>query len=298
MEGLSGHRVDLGVALLAAMVVAVVWWLRRKHRRTAAAAATADAPTPLDPALHPPQLAWLDAVQRERWQQQVQRFLQQKRFVGCAGLRLSAHHAKTIAGIACLLRLQAGAEQQPLFPTVREVLVYPDVFLVPPQAQPIADDGLEVIDDAPDERIGEHGPGQVVLSWADVCSALEGDHVNVVIHEFAHALDSENPDTEGAPELQSAEDYARWSAAMSAEFARLRRHRRPPVLDPYGAESPAEFWCVVAEAFFQQPVALARHHAVLHALLADYLQLAAPGATTAASAPPVEERLAPADGAA
>ena len=51
---------------------------------------------------------------------------------------------------------------------------------------------------------------------------------------------------------------------------RLRRHRRPRVLDPYGAESPAEFFGVVSEAFFQRGPELARHHARLYALLRDY----------------------------
>jgi MtfA peptidase len=89
----------------------------------------------------------------------------------------------------------------------------------------------------------------------------------VVLHEFAHQLDDESPDTEGAPVIR---DYARWSEVMDREFKRLQRHRRPPVLDPYGAESPGEFFGVVTEAFFQRGPELARHHAELYALLRDY----------------------------
>lgn len=269
MEGLISLAVDFAVALIAAIVVIVVWRQRRRRDETP------PEPVMADPAecLLPPQLAWLSEAQQARWRRQVERFLAEKTFIACAGMQLGEAHRRSIAGMACLLRLQEGAEQQSLFPEVREVLLYPDAFLVPPLHQAISEDGLELVDDGPDERIGEHGPGQVVLSWADVVAAFEGDAVNVVIHEFAHALDGENPDTEGAPPMA---DYGEWSAVMAAEFKRLQRHRRPPVLDPYGAQSPAEFWCVVAEAFFQQPAGLARHHAGLFRLLAAYFEINPP----------------------
>ncbi|MFP5307732.1 MAG: zinc-dependent peptidase, partial [Gammaproteobacteria bacterium] len=75
---------------------------------------------------------------------------------------------------------------------------------------------------------------------------------------------------EGAPLLS---DYTRWSEVMTREFERLQRHRRPPVLDPYGAESPGEFFGVVTEAFFQRGPELRRHHAELYALLREYYRL-------------------------
>ena len=266
MEGLSSLAVDFAVALIAA-IVAVLAWRQRRFKPIEEPALEPSLPSS---AFMPTQLAWLDAAQQARWQRQVQRFLLEKRFIGCAGFVVAESHRRSVAHLACLLRVQAGAEDETLFPAVREVLLYPDAFLVPPPRELISDDGLELVDDAPDERIGEHGPGQVVLSWADVEAAFEGDAVNVIIHEFAHALDSENPDTEGAPPMA---DYREWSAVMAAEFARLQRHRRPPVLDPYGAQSPAEFWCVAAEAFFQQPEGLARHHEALYGLLARYFEI-------------------------
>lgn len=283
MEGLSSLVVEFIVALLAAIVAVLVW--RQRRASLLAEEVLPQAPVTAHALV---QLDWLSTEQQARWQQQTQRFLREKHFIGCAGLQVTAAHRQTVAGLACLLRVQTGAEAQPLFPAASEILLYPNAFLVPPLHEAISEDGLELVDDHPDERIGEHGPGQVVLSWADVEAALAGDGVNVVIHEFAHALDSENPDTEGAPPMA---DHSEWSAVMGAEFARLRRHRRPPVLDPYGAESPAEFWCVAAEAFFQQPAALAKHHAALFALLTRYFEIS----------PPIDrnaERLAPTDTAA
>lgn len=263
------------VPLLAALFAAgLLWRWRQQRRRRAVRAAEPLSTAELAVLDRIPQAVWLDADQRARWQAQVQRLRHGRRWYGRGGHTLEAEQVLLIAGLAALLRLQPGAGHEPLFPAIREVLVYPEAFLVPPVSEPL-DDGLEIVSDTPDERIGEQGPGQVVLSWADVEAALAGDPVNVVIHEFAHALDEETPGSEGAPPMP-AELAAEWAAVMGAEYARLRRHRRPPVLDAYGAESPAEFFGVVSESFFQQPHALLRHHPQLHGLLSRYYGLTPP----------------------
>ena len=211
-----------------------------------------------------PHQVLLDAEQRARWNACVEDFLSRVRFVACGGLELSDAMRVHIAGLACLLVLRPKAA---IFPELRRVLVYPDAFLVP-QEEP---DEWGLVDDQPQERIGESWTAdQVILSWADVEAALAGDAVNVVAHEFAHQLDDESPEAEGAPLLT---DYARWSSVMQREYERLRRHRRPPVLDPYGAQSPSEFFGVVTEAYFQRGAALLQHHAELYALLRDFYGL-------------------------
>lgn len=208
-----------------------------------------------------PQLARLSAAQRARFHAQVERFLREKRFGGCAGLEITDEMRVLVAGMACLLILRPGAK---LFPQLKQVLIYPGPFLVP-VTEP---DEFGLVPDQPEERIGESwGGDRVILSWPDVEAALDGDEVNVVVHEFAHQLDDEGTAGEGAPVLS---DYARWSQVMQAEFDRLRRHRRPAVLDPYGGESPAEFFGVVTEAFFQRGTELARHHPALYAVLRDF----------------------------
>lgn len=209
-------------------------------------------------------LPWLERLspaQQVRFFERVRQFLADKRFVGCDGMRVSEDIAALIAGMACLLVLRPEAG---VFPGVRDVLVYPGPFLVP-VTEP---DEFGLVPDEPELRVGESWSGdRVILSWEDVEAALEGGETNVVVHEFAHQLDDEDPATVGAPALR---DYARWSTVMQAEFDRLRRHRRPPVLDPYGAQDPAEFFGVVTEAFFQRGPELARHHAELYRLLADF----------------------------
>ncbi|MFT4045152.1 MAG: M90 family metallopeptidase [Solimonas sp.] len=211
-----------------------------------------------------PQAAYVPAHLQALYLQRVEAFLRDKHFIGCAGLVVSDEHRLIVAGLASLLCLRDDAGN---FPALRSVLLYPAAFLVR-HDEP---DELGLVDDEPVEQIGESWQGdRVILSWQDVEAALAGDSVNVVIHEFAHQLDDENPWSEGAPRLG---DYKRWSRVMQREYARLQRHRRPPVLDPYGAESPGEFFGVVSEAFFQKPQALRRHHAELYAQLAAYYRL-------------------------
>jgi Mlc titration factor MtfA (ptsG expression regulator) len=210
-----------------------------------------------------PHLPLLDAELRARYDARVAEFGERKRFVGCAGLELTATMCETIAAMACLMILRPRAK---VFPRLHSVLVYPDAFLVPGQAD---DDGI--VWDEVEERVGESWDGdKVILSWPDVEAALDGDEVNVVVHEFAHQLDAEKAGAEGATPSLTAE---RWEGVMSAEYARLQRHRRPPVLDPYGAESPAEFFAVATEAYFQRGAELKRHHPALYDLLRDYYLL-------------------------
>lgn len=262
--------VVLGIVSLLS-VAALLWWLLRGEARVAQ-------PLPEDwrarlPAI--PHRALLDAVQRERYEACVETFLRDKRFIGCAGLDVSDDMRIAVAALACLLILRPSTR---VFPALRSVLLYPEAFLVP-QTEP-DEDGL--VSDDPVEHIGESWSAErVILSWADVEAALAGDEVNVVVHEFAHQLDDESPEVEGAPLLH---DYGRWSAVMQREYERLQRHRRPPVLDPYGAENPAEFFAVVTEAYFQRGAELRRHHAELYELLRAYY-----GLDTAALTPPVTD---------
>lgn len=211
-----------------------------------------------------PHRSLLDAELRARFESRVEQFLREKHFVGCGGFEITDEVRTLIAGLACLLVLRPHAKT---FPELHSVLVYPGAFLVP-QSEP-DEDGL--VSDEPVEQVGESWSGErVVLSWEDVQAALAGDEVNVVTHEFAHQLDDETPAMEGAPALA---DYARWSDIMQREFERLQRHRRPPVLDPYGAENPAEFFAVVTEAYFQRGALLKKHHAELYELLRGYYLL-------------------------
>jgi Mlc titration factor MtfA (ptsG expression regulator) len=114
--------------------------------------------------------------------------------------------------------------------------------------------------------------GPVVLSAADVLSSgLRHGH-NVVIHEMAHVLDLSNGDLDGVPALANREAAARWRRGLEEAYiehcrrsrrrgsAPVRRRVPRPVVEPAGAENPAEFFAYAAELFFERPGALGRAH--------------------------------------
>lgn len=250
----------MGLTLvLLLLAVGLLWWVWRSPRPVLKSVRV---PPELPPRLDQ-NLPWrglLNAEQRARHERQTQRLIEQLQFIGCNGLQVTDEQIVLVCGIAALLCL--GAEQPP-FPQLRTVLLYPAAFGV---RDPEPDE-LGLVWDEPVETLGESWSGQrVVLSWADVEAALAGDPVNVVVHEFAHQLDDAAPQAEGAPPLP---DYKEWSRVMQAEFAALPAGEGE-VIDPYGAQSPVEFFAVVVEAYFQSGAALAEQHPALYRLMARY----------------------------
>jgi Mlc titration factor MtfA (ptsG expression regulator) len=189
----------------------------------------------------------LPAGLREVLHGHVNVFLRDKQFIGCAGLAVTDEMRLTIAGNACLLLLD---QPEATFEGFSTVLVYPDTFVTREEEY----DG-EIVTVSDEARAGEswHG-GPVVLAWADILDGLAhpGEGFNVVLHEFAHKLDEENGLAEGVPLLRDADDYARWAQVLAQEFESLAAGgHHEPLLDDYGAESPAEFFAVATETFFE-----------------------------------------------
>jgi Mlc titration factor MtfA (ptsG expression regulator) len=200
-------------------------------------------------------------------------FLSEKTFVGCQGQVIDDEVRVTIAAQACLLLLNRPSDY---FPALRQVLVYPSAF----EVDITHTDEIGVVQSGRDWRAGESWQeGQVILSWEDVLTgaAEPNDGWNVVIHEFAHQLDSETGLTNGTPALPSPHRQASWSKVMQAEFdalvAAVERGEEDTFLDPYGASEPAEFFAVVTEAFFEQGAELRLHHPALFAELHAFFQV-------------------------
>ncbi|HEY0061867.1 MAG TPA: M90 family metallopeptidase [Telluria sp.] len=202
----------------------------------------------------------------------VQQFLYQKKFVGCAGLEITDEIRVTIAGQACLLLLNRPSK---VFPELHAVLVYPTAFLVPRKQV----DAAGVITEERQDLLGESwGDGRVILSWDHVQRGAGDwtDGQNVVLHEFAHQLDSESGSNNGAPYLGSSENYRDWSAVLSRNFADLRSdaiYGQPSVMDHYGATNPAEFFAVATETFFEKPWQMSARHPDLFGELFKYYRV-------------------------
>jgi Mlc titration factor MtfA (ptsG expression regulator) len=191
-------------------------------------------------------------------------FLREKSFAGCGGLQMTDEIRVTVAAQACLLLLHL--EEPRYYPGLYTILVYPDAYLVP--AREVAPDG--VVTEGASARLGESWVrGAVVLSWNDVRAgaADAADGHNVILHEFAHQLDQEDGLADGAPYLERRSQYVAWARILGREFKKLQTSAalgRRTDIDRYGATSPAEFFAVTTEAFFERPRALHQKHPELY----------------------------------
>ena len=215
-----------------------------------------------------PYLRTLDDAQREELEGWVFVFLEDRPMEGCGGLVLTDEIRVTIAAQACLLLL--GREREP-YPNLDVILVYPAAFRAKTQAlrEGVVLEGAQT-------RLGEASTrGVLVLSWDDVVKGARDprDGHNVVLHEFAHALDQEDGEGDGAPILSQRARYRPWAEVLGRAYQALvedeARHRKT-IIDTYGATNPAEFFAVVTETFFERPVALRRQHPELYEQLALY----------------------------
>ncbi len=202
----------------------------------------------------------------------VQQFLHQKKFVGCEGVEIDDEMRVTIAGQACLLLLNRPSR---VFPALHTILVYPTAFIVP--RTEYAPGG--VVMHTRQDLLGESWEdGRVVLSWDHVLRGARDwtDGHNVVLHEFAHQLDSESGHTNGAPFLGDPASYRNWSDVLARAFADLQfdaNYQQASVLDHYGANSPAEFFAVATETFFEKPQQMAEQHGELFAEFLKYYRV-------------------------
>jgi hypothetical protein len=98
-----------------------------------------------------------------------------------------------------------------------------------------------------------------VLSWEDTEHSGVIDGYNLVIHEFAHKLDVLNGSANGFPPLHRGMNSEHWVKAFSDAYNDIQTrlsHGQPIPMDSYGASSPAEFFAVASEVFFERPESL------------------------------------------
>ncbi len=214
----------------------------------------------------------LSLAERAELEWHIQVFLMEKYFEGCGGMVITDEVRLLIAAQACVLLLGRDTDY---FPGLRSVLVYPGPF----QGAGRAVGPAGMVTQSLGWRHGEswHTPGAggpVVLSWPDVVAGAADaeDGRNVVYHEFAHQLDGESGWVDGAPVLEPAA-AAEWKRVMTEQFqlhARAIWAGLPTVIGAYGAQSPAEFFAVATEVFFERGAALRAANPQVYRLLAGY----------------------------
>ncbi|KEA62167.1 Inner membrane protein [Marinobacterium lacunae] len=198
-----------------------------------------------------PLLAALGANEQTDLKTLTEQFLAEKRFFGGDDLEPNLEMAIRIAALACLPVLHLGYHW---LSELHDLVIYPDAFLVHREER----DEFGVVHEHYEPLSGEAWEhGTLVLSWPDVLEAgARCDGRNVVIHEIAHILDDRNGAFNGFPPLHKGMDPVQWTADFSDAFDSLNQqltqgHR--PLIDPYGATSPAEFFAVTSEYHFERP---------------------------------------------
>jgi Mlc titration factor MtfA (ptsG expression regulator) len=180
-------------------------------------------------------------------------FVQEKTWVGSAGLEISEAMKVRVAALATLPVLNLDLDWYRGWETI---ILYPGEFVQ--RRREVDAAGLEhQWDEIRAGEAWEHGP--VIFSWADVAASGLIDGYNVVIHELAHKLDMLNGPPDGFPPLHREMSAKRWTRVFTAAFEEMNgwldRDEESPI-DPYAAEHPAEFFSVLSEYFFELPEVL------------------------------------------
>ncbi|MEO0917838.1 MAG: M90 family metallopeptidase, partial [Pseudomonadota bacterium] len=145
-------------------------------------------------------------------------FLHQIEIIGCGGLEVTEEMRLSIAAQACLLIANTDA----WYKSLRTILLYPSAF----KSRQSSMDGF-VVQERDEIRLGEswtHGP--VVLSWphSQQGAINERDGQNLVLHEFAHQLDSLSGASNAVPVLSKGQSFAEWERVVLAAFERHQQN--------------------------------------------------------------------------
>ena len=121
----------------------------------------------------------------------------------------------------------------------------------------------------------ERGP--VILSWQAICqsggNSRHGKASNVVIHELAHKIDMLRDGANGAPPMHPDMRPGEWHDIFTAAWDRLEndlQHHRSLPVDDYALTSPAEFFAVCSEAFFESPEIMKEKMPKVYGLLCQF----------------------------
>ena len=189
--------------------------------------------------------------------------LEEKHFEGAGGLALRDEIRVTIAAQAALLLLHRDTDY---FPRLPSIIVYASGYVAESKH---AEGGIW--SEADESLLGhtQRDLRAIVLAWDDAKAgaADPDDGHNLVLHEFAHQLDFEDGSTDGTPVLESGAQIRVWAEVFGEELEALRRAADDgelTLLDPYGAEDPAEFFAVATETFFERAAELEQRHPRLY----------------------------------
>lgn len=207
----------------------------------------------------------LTGEEQHRLRQLALLFLREKSIEPDSDLLLDERMRLTLAAQAALPILNLDIDW---YEGWRSVIVYPARFIA--DREEIDRSGVVHRLRAPlSGEAWQRGP--LVLAWSDIEMAGKLDGHNVIIHELAHKLDSLNGPADGFPPLHRDMPVEAWRDAFANAYASLGARidqGEPTKIDPYAAHSPAEFFAVLSEAFFELPSLVHGEHPEVYRQLA------------------------------
>ena len=210
-----------------------------------------------------PFLAYLPDEARARLRRISVDFLDQKKFFGTNGFELGDEIMLSIAIQASLPILKQGISA---YRDWVGIVVYSGEFVARRQVRDIAG----VVHEFDDILLGQaREDGPVLVAWFD---ERPRDGVNVIIHEFAHKLDMANGHADGYPALLPGMSRQTWARDFTQAYNTLCERVNSGVdttLDPYATTSPAEFFAVASQAFFETTISLETNFPAVYAQLSQ-----------------------------
>jgi Mlc titration factor MtfA (ptsG expression regulator) len=198
-------------------------------------------------------------------------FLVEKEFIGKEGLEITEEIKLIIASQACLLLLHNPSNY---FPYLKTIYVYPNLIVLNNNKQDSHKAFLGL------SSVGHKSgsDGSILLSWSDVKQDSSRIKIgqNVVLHEFAHQLDQEFGNATGTPRLPNLQDTLVWGEILAHEYQQLCsdvKRSKPTIFNPYGVTNPVEFFAVITETFFTNPLPFKNKHLLLYDQLKKYYDL-------------------------
>jgi len=214
-----------------------------------------------------PLLGGLTADEKNRLKELTILLLHHKAFEGVQGLVVTQPMTLIIALQACLPVLNLGLRG---YSGWVSVIIYPAGFA----PKRVITDEYGVQHSVQSDLSGESWQrGPVVLAWDATENAGIIDGHNIVIHEFAHKLDMQNGQANGFPPLHSEMASVAWAEAFSSGFDDFQHkcsRRKHIGIDSYAASSPAEFFAVLSEVFFERPDVIQQHYSAIYDQLKQY----------------------------
>ncbi len=200
----------------------------------------------------------LSEASKTAFEERVRDFLARTKITGVNHVLIEDVDRIFIAASAVMLLY---AYPKTRYYNIDEILVYPGSF------------NRQYDTEGPARNIaGMVGTGvlhrQMILSQAAIRAAFvyPDNTQNTIVHEFAHLIDKADGAIDGVPDyLLNKNNKQQWKNISDIYIKAIKLGITD--INPYGATNPSEFFAVISEYYFKQPIVMKRNYPQLFEML-------------------------------